>query len=36
MLEALTKELSLVKATIEENESDLDCGKTSIVGLAKA
>jgi hypothetical protein len=36
ILEALTIELSLIKATIEEKESELDCAKTSIVGLAKA
>jgi hypothetical protein len=36
ILEALTIELSLIKAIIEEKESELDCAKTSIVGLAKA
>jgi predicted RNase H-like nuclease (RuvC/YqgF family) len=36
MMEALTKELSLVKVATKEKESEVDCAKTSIVGLAKA
>jgi hypothetical protein len=36
MLETLTKELSLVKVTLEENDCELSCVKTSIVGLANA
>jgi hypothetical protein len=36
MLETLTKELSLVKVTLEEKDCELSCAKTSIVGLANA
>jgi hypothetical protein len=36
MLETLTKELSLVKATLKEKYDELSCAKTSIVGLANA
>jgi hypothetical protein len=34
MLKTLIKELSLVKVVIEKKESELDCAKTPIVGLA--
>jgi hypothetical protein len=36
MLETLTKELSLVKVTLEENDCELSCVKTSTVGLVNA
>jgi hypothetical protein len=36
MLETMTKELYLVKVTLEEKECELSCAKTSIVGLANA
>jgi hypothetical protein len=36
MLETLTKELSLVKVTLEEKNCELSCAKTSFVGLANA
>jgi hypothetical protein len=34
MLEVLTKEMSLVKITIEDKEKEIDIAKTSIVSLA--
>jgi hypothetical protein len=34
MLEVLTKEISLVKITIEDKEKEMDIAKTSIVNLA--